>query len=152
MINTMPPAALVRMKKQDSMETPPRQTHFGDIIAWASLDSTVSPTGKTRHIVNGELMKPPKGLLIVRSIERDQISYFLLYCKEKWQDVADTWYQSVEGAMKQAEFEFTGVSRLWQFFDRELDRKIERDIVAGRFDALVNEAIDDLRNGRCKEL
>jgi hypothetical protein len=38
-------------------------------------------------------------------------------------------------------------------FDNEVwDRQIEEDIAAGRLDALAEEAIEDLRQGRCTGL
>jgi hypothetical protein len=37
-------------------------------------------------------------------------------------------------------------------FDAEVwDRRIENDVVSGRLDALADEALDDLRAGRCTE-
>jgi hypothetical protein len=37
-------------------------------------------------------------------------------------------------------------------FDAEAwDRRIEDDVAAGRLDALADEALDDLRAGRCTE-
>jgi hypothetical protein len=44
--------------------------------------------------------------------------------------------------------------RAW--FDRfdaaRFDQKIERDVSEGRLDRLADEALDDLRNGRAREL
>ncbi|HEY5296755.1 MAG TPA: hypothetical protein VIK59_02415 [Verrucomicrobiae bacterium] len=38
-------------------------------------------------------------------------------------------------------------------FDTEAwDKQFEQDVAAGRLDALANEAINDLRNGRCTDL
>jgi hypothetical protein len=38
-------------------------------------------------------------------------------------------------------------------FDAELwDRQLESDARAGRLDELAKEAVDDLQNGRCKDL
>jgi hypothetical protein len=38
-------------------------------------------------------------------------------------------------------------------FDAEAwDRQFEQDVKAGRLDALADEAINDLRNGRCTDL
>ena len=36
----------------------------------------------------------------------------------------------------------------WRLWDKEL----ERDINAGKLDALAEEALDDLANGRCRDL
>jgi hypothetical protein len=38
-------------------------------------------------------------------------------------------------------------------YDAQLwDEQFERDVAAGKLDALANEAIDDLRSGRCTDL
>jgi hypothetical protein len=44
--------------------------------------------------------------------------------------------------------------RAWfeQFDSARFDQKIERDAKEGRLDQLANEALDDLRNGRAREL
>jgi hypothetical protein len=43
--------------------------------------------------------------------------------------------------------------RAWfaEFDAAEWDRQLERDIAAGRLDALAGEALDDLRAGRCTD-
>jgi len=44
--------------------------------------------------------------------------------------------------------------RAWfeQFEAERFDRKIERDAKAGKLDSLADQAIDDLREGRAREL
>ncbi|MGD0025814.1 MAG: hypothetical protein ABSC37_14540 [Xanthobacteraceae bacterium] len=44
--------------------------------------------------------------------------------------------------------------RAWfeQFEAARFDRKIERDVKAGKLDRLAHEAIDDFRKGRAREL
>jgi hypothetical protein len=44
--------------------------------------------------------------------------------------------------------------RKWfQEFDADAwDRQVEQDVRSGRLDALAEEAINDLREGRCREL
>lgn len=39
-----------------------------------------------------------------------------------------------------------------EFDAAQWDRQIERDIAAGRLDSLAEEALADLREGRCKDL
>ena len=39
-----------------------------------------------------------------------------------------------------------------QFDADQWDLQIDRDAAAGRLDALADEALDDLRHGRCKDL
>ena len=39
-----------------------------------------------------------------------------------------------------------------QFDAAQWDLQIERDVAAGRLDALADEALDDARQGRCRDL
>ena len=64
------------------------------------------------------------------------------------------------GSVKEIEEAVLGLSetelvafRMWFVeFDAEAwDRRIEGDVAAGRLDALADEALDDLRAGRCTE-
>ena len=64
------------------------------------------------------------------------------------------------GSVKEIEEAVLGLSetelaafRTWfAEFDAETwDRRIEDDVAAGRLDALADEALDDLRAGRCTE-
>jgi hypothetical protein len=43
--------------------------------------------------------------------------------------------------------------RAWfaEFDGARWDRQIEQDVAAGRLDALADEALDDLRQGRCTD-
>ena len=44
--------------------------------------------------------------------------------------------------------------RAWfeQFDARRFDQKIERDATAGKLDTLADQAVDDVRKGRAREL
>lgn len=50
----------------------------------------------------------------------------------------------------------TDLAAFREWFDRfdaeAWDRQFEKDALNGRLDALANEAIDDLRSGRCTDL
>lgn len=39
-----------------------------------------------------------------------------------------------------------------EFFSQEWDRQIEDDLKAGRLDALIQQAKDDFKSGKCKPL
>ncbi len=62
------------------------------------------PTGKTRHIVGGELWEGARGLRIVRYAADG--GFYLLYLDESGREVTDTWHESLEDALRQATFEF----------------------------------------------
>jgi hypothetical protein len=44
----------------------------------------------------------------------DEAAYYLFRCDDLWQVVADTWHETLEAAMHQAESEYTGVGDTWQ--------------------------------------
>ncbi len=62
--------------------------------------------------------------------------------------------QKIEHAVQQLSPEAFAEFRSWfAQYDAEIwDRQIERDVDAGRLDKLANEALNDLRKGRCTEL
>lgn len=62
--------------------------------------------------------------------------------------------EELERAVRQLPPEDLAAFRAWfADFDAEVwDRELEEDIQAGRLDALADEALDDLREGRCTDL
>ena len=51
------------------------------------------------------------GIAISQSDDDD--AYYLFGCDAEWQTVTDTWHQTLEEALRQAEFEYEGVSATW---------------------------------------
>ena len=62
--------------------------------------------------------------------------------------------QEIEQAIRQLSSEDLSAFRAWFIeFDASLwDRQLENDIAVGRLDELANEALLDLREGRCTDL
>lgn len=62
--------------------------------------------------------------------------------------------QEIQTAISQLSAEELGVFRAWfAEFDAEAwDQQFEQDVAAGRLDALADEALQDLRTGRCTDL
>jgi len=60
----------------------------------------------------------------------------------------------IEQALEKLPPEELAKFREWfaEFDAAQWDRQLERDIAAGRLDALAAEALADLREGRCKDL
>jgi hypothetical protein len=65
------------------------------------------PTGNTLHVG----MPVPSELRIVR--HDGQQGFWLLYCDASGQELTDTWHQTLEDALHQAEFEFTVKPAHW---------------------------------------
>ena len=62
--------------------------------------------------------------------------------------------QDVEKAVQELSPDQLAAFRAWFVeYDQALwDKQLERDIASGRLDSLADEAIEDLRNGRCSDL
>ena len=62
--------------------------------------------------------------------------------------------QDIQTAVSQLSGEQLAAFRAWfAEFDAELwDRELERDVAAGRLDALAEEALQALREGQCTDL
>jgi hypothetical protein len=58
-------------------------------------------------------MGPARCLAICQYPE--QPGHYLFYCDDEWTCITDTWHQTREDAMQQAEFEYEGVSKTWVF-------------------------------------
>jgi hypothetical protein len=73
------------------------------VLKFADLSSATS-THKTRHVVAGREVSDFAGLALTK-YESDP-GVYLLYCDEEWNVVTDTYHETLERAMSQAEFEF----------------------------------------------
>ena len=62
--------------------------------------------------------------------------------------------QEIETAVKNLSADELSVFRAWfaQFDADAWDRQFAEDVDAGRLDLLAKEALQDLREGRCKDL
>ena len=62
--------------------------------------------------------------------------------------------KEIESAVKQLSREELNAFRAWfEEFDADAwDRQLEEDVAAGRLDSLAEEALSDLKEGRCTDL
>ena len=62
--------------------------------------------------------------------------------------------QEIQTAVSELSPEELSVFRAWfaEFDAKAWDQEFERDVAAGRLDALAEEALRDLREGRCTDL
>ena len=62
--------------------------------------------------------------------------------------------KEIEAAVAQLSAEELAAFRAWfaEFHAAEWDTQFEQDASAGRLDALADEALDDLRQGRARDL
>jgi hypothetical protein len=80
------------------------------VIFFTPIDGRHRPTGACRHVV-GVLQGPAAGLAICQYEGKE--SYYLFGCDADWNSVTDTCHESLDEALGQAEFEYTGVSMTW---------------------------------------
>jgi len=81
------------------------------VVRWSAIDSRHRPTGNCRQIVAGERQGPAAGLAVCRYDGEE--GYYLFGCDQEWHSVMDTWHETLEQALQQAEFEYEGVSATW---------------------------------------
>lgn len=93
-------------------EPPPEQLGGCKVLHYALIDERCRPTGNCKQRVGGVLLGPAAALAICQC--DDGTGYYLFGCKPDWTTVTDTWHETVEKAMEQAEFEYEGVSGCWQ--------------------------------------
>jgi hypothetical protein len=89
----------------------PAEIGGGATICATSLDERHVPTRNARHLDLSGDVAAVAALAICRVPGSSGV--FLYYCKDNWVPLADTWHDSVEAAMAQAEFEFAGVGETW---------------------------------------
>lgn len=81
------------------------------VLRYAVVVHRCRPTGKCRHVVGGKIPPPAIGLAICQY--SNDCGYCLFYCDGEWRVVTDTYHESIEKAIEQAEFEYEGVSANW---------------------------------------
>jgi hypothetical protein len=82
------------------------------LLCEVTLDERHGPTRNTLHIVGGQAMAPPAALHIVR-YDNDP-GFYLLYLDVAGEEMTDTWHQTLDDAMHQAEFEFSVAASEWR--------------------------------------
>jgi hypothetical protein len=93
------------------MEQPPKEVGRARLVRWSAIDGRHRPTGNCRQIVAGVLQGPAAGLAICQYT--GESAYYLFGCDSEWNTVTDTWHETLEEALEQAEFEYEGVSQTW---------------------------------------
>jgi hypothetical protein len=93
--------------------TPPPCTLDGDrVLHYAVFAPELSPTGMTRHLVDGKFMSGVSALAICYA-EADG-SYRLCYCSEDWRVLTRSSHRSLDDAMHQVEIENDGALPNWR--------------------------------------
>jgi hypothetical protein len=88
---------------------PPRLLDNARVLRFADI-STSPPTGRTRHVVQGRDVTDFAALAIAQ-YDSDP-GFYLFYCDEAWNPITDTYHETMDAAIEQAEFEFGSVAFL----------------------------------------
>jgi hypothetical protein len=95
-----------------TMPPPPKQLHGANVLLWTTDLKAARPTARTTHRVGGSVLGPAAALAICQYGGDSQ--YYLFYCDDDWTVRTDTCHASLAEAKQQAEFEYEGVTALWQ--------------------------------------
>jgi len=87
---------------------PPRELDGAVVVRWAEVTADAVPTDRTRHVVDGEPKEPFLQLAIARYPGDD--GYYLFYLDSGGGVVTDTYHDSLEGAVEQADYEDIGLT------------------------------------------
>lgn len=90
----------------------PRVVGGAKVICFTPIDGRHQPTGGCRQIVAGILQGPAAGLAICQY--EGEKCFYLFGCDADWNSVTDTWHETLDEALRQAEFEYVGTSKTWQ--------------------------------------
>lgn len=82
------------------------------IIKMIRLNELNKPTGFTKHFVNDLLVNNTISQLKIVNYEGDS-GFYLFYCNEKGEQITDTYHDSVNLALEQAELEFNVKPSEW---------------------------------------
>jgi hypothetical protein len=89
------------------MIKPPPLIDGATILRFADVSDSLV-TGATRHVVNGDEVTEFAALAIAQY--PSDSGFYLFYCNENWEAMTDTYHETLEAAIEQAEFEFHPVA------------------------------------------
>ncbi len=85
------------------------------LLRCVQLGGQHQPTGRTRHYRGGSRLPAPAQLQIVQY--PDDPGYYLLYLDEFGEELTDTYHDTLEEALHQAEWEFRVKLEEWEVPD-----------------------------------
>ncbi|WP_194817234.1 hypothetical protein [Nocardia sp. XZ_19_385] len=97
-------------------DQPPPKALDGAIVELFAFTKSAQATGVTRHsLISGsvtQILDPGTqflALAIAKYNEDASAGCYLFYCDANWSVLTDTWHETVEDAIDQANAEFTGL-------------------------------------------
>ena len=92
------------------MTPPPPQINGARVIQYAIIRTDLSPTGMTRHLVDGKYMGSVQGLAVGQYPQDER--FHLFYCDEDWNVLTEEALRSIDEATGQAGMD--GVALVWR--------------------------------------
>jgi hypothetical protein len=96
---------------------PPDRIEGAPVVRYTIVPPRISPSGMTRHLVEGKFMAGVAALAICRSPGGD--GFVLCYCTEDWNVLARSAHDSLDAALVQVELENDGVIPYWRSVGEE---------------------------------
>ena len=81
------------------------------MVCYTPIDHRHRHTDGTQQIVSGVLLGPAAGLAICQY--DGERAFYLFGCDAEWNSTSDTWHETLEDALAQAEHEYEGSSATW---------------------------------------
>ena len=96
-----------------TMHSAPKTIGDLPVLSWTPIDLRHRVTGACRHfnVSTGSDDSIPNIIAIVGG---GAAGFYLMRFAEGWQFITDTWHETLDEALRQAEFEYNGVSGTWQ--------------------------------------
>lgn len=95
------------------MKPAPNEVGGFKVVCYSPIDERHRFTTKTKQLVRGALMGAMSGLAICKLPGAQEV--YLFGCDRDWNVVTDTWHQNLDEAKDQAEFEYEGIGRTWNY-------------------------------------
>ena len=92
------------------MTPPPLELNGARVIQYAIIRPDLSPTGMTRHLVDGKYMGSVQGLAIAQYPQDER--FHLFCCDEDWNVLTESALRSIDEATGQAGMD--GVALIWR--------------------------------------
>lgn len=81
------------------------------VVRWSPIDTRHRVTGACRHFDLSKGTEDPVPAIV--AIVGRGPNFYLMRFDNEWQFITDTWHESLDGALAQAEFEYEGISNTW---------------------------------------
>jgi len=82
------------------------------VIMFTPIDGRHALTDDCKQIVAGTPIVPIAGLAICQ--HASETVFYLFGCDKEWNTLTDTWHQTIQEAIEQAEFEYRGSKQTWE--------------------------------------